>query len=261
VTYVLSALGSVVGIFVGVFRVYPSIKSRITKLREAGIKPTLKRIIFLDKTLSKYRPLLSLGERAGSFQAVESENKITIGARMQVIGLTLRPELNGSTATVCGNLDAATGRWTVRLDLDNSMAQLLPQNMKAVSVAPTVAAPIVTDTFTSFHNPPQALLRLTAKQIGDTVNPESTVFQLRAHLMLVQVAAIGPAYADYRQLIMDNNLTGKYIAGEAHSALASTLGDIGISKKLHVSSIMEVLMQLKSGDEAALGAASSYPSS
>jgi hypothetical protein len=58
VTYVLSGIGSVIGILVSVFKVYPAIKGRVAKLREAGIRPTMKRIIFLDKTLSKYRPLL-----------------------------------------------------------------------------------------------------------------------------------------------------------------------------------------------------------
>ncbi len=67
---VLSAIGSVVGILVGVFRVYPAIKARVDKLREAGIKPTLKRVVFLQKTLSKYRPLLEPSERNGSFQTV-----------------------------------------------------------------------------------------------------------------------------------------------------------------------------------------------
>ena len=48
---VLSAIGSVIGIVVTMFRVYPAIKARVDKLREAGIKPTLKRVIFLQKTL------------------------------------------------------------------------------------------------------------------------------------------------------------------------------------------------------------------
>jgi hypothetical protein len=68
--YVLSAIGSVIGIVVAVFRVYPAIKARVNKLREAGIKPTLKRVVFLQKTLSKYRPLLEPSERSGSLQAV-----------------------------------------------------------------------------------------------------------------------------------------------------------------------------------------------
>ena len=67
---VLSAIGSVIGILVGVFRVYPAIKARVNKLREAGIKPTLKRVVFLQKTLSKYRPLLEPSERNGSLQTV-----------------------------------------------------------------------------------------------------------------------------------------------------------------------------------------------
>jgi hypothetical protein len=70
VTYVLSGIGSVVGILVSVFKVYPAIKARIAKLRESGIKPTLKRVVFIDKTLAKYRPLLEPGERAGSLPAV-----------------------------------------------------------------------------------------------------------------------------------------------------------------------------------------------
>ena len=69
-TYVLSAIGSSIGILVAVFRVYPAIKARVDKLREAGIKPTLKRVVFLHKTLSKYRPLLEPSERNGSLQAV-----------------------------------------------------------------------------------------------------------------------------------------------------------------------------------------------
>ncbi len=56
VIYVLSAIGSVIGILVAMFRVYPAIKARVDKLREAGIKPTLKRVVFLHKTLSRYRP-------------------------------------------------------------------------------------------------------------------------------------------------------------------------------------------------------------
>lgn len=78
---------------------------------------------------------------------------------------------------------------------------------------------------------------------------------------MLQVAAIGYAYVDYRQRIIDNNLNGEYIAGKSDSALASTLVDIGIYKELHVSCIMNVLVQLKLGDETALAAASSHPSS
>ena len=77
----------------------------------------------------------------------------------------------------------------------------------------------------------------------------------------LQVAAIGPVYADYRKLVIDNSLTGEYIAGKSESALATTLGDIGISKELHVTRILDVLMQLKSGDEAALAAACCHPPS
>ena len=70
VIQVFSVIGSVIGILVAVFKVYPVIKARVAKLREAGIKPTLKRVVFLQKTLSKYRPLLEPSERNGSLQTV-----------------------------------------------------------------------------------------------------------------------------------------------------------------------------------------------
>jgi hypothetical protein len=74
----LSAIASIVGILVSVFKVYPFIKSRIARLREAGIKPTLKRVIFLEKTLSKYRPLLEPGDRPSSLQDVVSGNRVAV---------------------------------------------------------------------------------------------------------------------------------------------------------------------------------------
>ena len=70
VIQVFSVIGSFIGILVAVFKVYPVIKARVAKLREAGIKPTLKRVVFLQNTLSKYRPLLEPSERNGSLQAV-----------------------------------------------------------------------------------------------------------------------------------------------------------------------------------------------
>ena len=50
-----------------------AIKARVAKLRAAGIQPTLKRVVFLQKTLSKYRPLLEPSERNGSLQAVSPD--------------------------------------------------------------------------------------------------------------------------------------------------------------------------------------------
>ena len=81
------------------------------------------------------------------------------------------------------------------------------------------------------------------------------------YLTLMQVAAIGSAYAGYRQLIIDNGLTGKYIASETDSNLAATLADIGISQKLHASRVFDMIMQLKAGDKATLDATCSLPSS
>jgi hypothetical protein len=77
---------------------------------------------------------------------------------------------------------------------------------------------------------------------------------------MFQVAGIGPAYTDYRQLITDNDFAGNFVAKNSESALARALEEIGVAKKLHVSRIVAVLMQLKSGDEAVLAVASSHPS-
>ena len=74
--------------------------------------------------------------------------------------------------------------------------------------------------------------------------------------MLLQVAGIGPAYTDYRQLIIDNDFAGNFVARNSESALTCALEEIGVTKKLHVSRIVVVLMQLKSGDEAVLAASS-----
>jgi hypothetical protein len=171
VTYVLSAIGSVIGILVSVFKIYPAIKSRIAKLREAGIKPTLKRVIFLQAALSKYAPLLHPSERASSFQAVSSEKKVALGARVRVTGSTSTSDLNGRTGVVCGDLDSATGRWTVRLDSDNSVAQLLPHNLKLESVALRGYSESIVSVSgeSEIASAPPALLSLTAKQLGHLV--------------------------------------------------------------------------------------------
>ncbi len=77
--YVCSALASVVGVFVAIFKVYPFIKARIAKLREIGIKPTLKRVIFLQKTLLKYQPLLAPVDRqAGDIAGSSANNSMGI---------------------------------------------------------------------------------------------------------------------------------------------------------------------------------------
>jgi len=61
---------------------------------------------------------------------------------VRIEGLKSKPyELNGCTAVICGDFDPATGRWTVRLDTDNSLAQLLPQNMK-LDAGATSSAPL-----------------------------------------------------------------------------------------------------------------------
>ncbi len=209
VTYVLSAIGSIIGILVAVFRVYPVIKARVDKLREAGIKPTLKRVVFLHKTLSKYRPLLEPSERNGSLQAVAP-----------------------NTAP-----DRRTARGVAEANTHSASA--------------------------TAHAPPM-LLSLTAHQVGHLVrrvaqSSDALFFHGCARDAMLQVAGIGPAYTDYRQLIIDNRLTGQFIADKSEGALTSVLGDMGITKELHVYHIVTALMQLKSGDEGALAAASSHP--
>ncbi len=77
VTWVLSGMCSFIGILVSVFRIYPAINSRVAKLREAGIKPTLKRVVFLDKTLSKYRPLLEQNKKSDSRDYCETNASST----------------------------------------------------------------------------------------------------------------------------------------------------------------------------------------
>ncbi len=209
-TYVLSAIGSLIGILVAVFRVWPAINSRVAKLREAGIKPTLKRVIFLDKTLSKYRPLLERSERADSLQVVA-----------QIATTPCSRTANDAADT---------------------------NSPSASAIAP--ASPL--------------LLSLSAVQIGHLVRGQPTCNIMVPNVSpdsLMQVASIGPAYADYRQLIIDNRLTGNFVASNSESDLTFAVEELGICKKLHVYHIMNALMQLKSGDETALSTASSYPSS
>ena len=132
--YACSAVASIVAVLLGVFRVYPFIKQRIAKLREAGIKPTLKRVIFLQQTLSKYQPLLHPADR---------------------------PD-----AAAAGDSNAADGLFSQ--DFMTSVSA-----PSAAAAAPAAAARIVTGTVTSVPMPPHAppaLLRLTAKQIGDCVS-------------------------------------------------------------------------------------------
>jgi hypothetical protein len=205
VIQVMSGIGSFIGILVAVFRVYPAIKARVDKLREAGIKPTLKRVVFLQKTLSKYRPLLEPSERIGSLQAVAPDTT---------------PD---------------------------------PRTARGVAEANTFSA------LATAHALPM-LPSLTALQVGHLVrrvaqSSEAIFFHRCARDALLQVAGIGPAYTDYRQFIIDNRLTGQFIASNSEGALKSVLKDMGITKELHVFHIVTVLMQLKSGDEGALAAA------
>jgi hypothetical protein len=119
-----------------VFKIYPFIKARVTTLRNDGIKPTLKRIIFLKKTLMKYQALLSPDERQNS-------DSVVVGSSVNSLGLLTQDFI----ASVSQSSDPAA--------------------------APGVSARIFTGTVTSastlLHAPP-ALLLLTAVQLGHTVN-------------------------------------------------------------------------------------------
>ncbi len=75
----------------------------------------------------------------------------------------------------------------------------------------------------------------------------------------LQIACIGPSYTNYHQLFIDNDFAGSFVARNSESALTSALEQIGISKSLHISRIMVLLMQLKSGDATVLETASSQP--
>jgi hypothetical protein len=50
--YSCSAVAFIVAVFFGATRIYPAVKMRIAKLREAGITPTLMRIIFFKSALA-----------------------------------------------------------------------------------------------------------------------------------------------------------------------------------------------------------------
>ena len=56
--------------------------------------------------------------------------KLASQARVRIEDLKETSELNGVTGVVVGDLDHATGRWTIQLDSDKSLKQLLPQNIK-----------------------------------------------------------------------------------------------------------------------------------
>ncbi len=73
----------------------------------------------------------------------------------------------------------------------------------------------------------------------------------------LQIACIGPSYTNYHQLFIDNDFAGNFVARNSESALTSALEQIGVSKTLHVSRIMVLLMQLKSGEATVLATASS----
>ena len=67
------------------------------------------------------------------------------------------------------------------------------------------------------------LLSLTAHQVGHLVRRVAQLTDARFHGCardaLLQVAGIGPAYTVYRQLIIDNDLAGQFIATASLKAL------------------------------------------
>jgi hypothetical protein len=130
ISYVCSAIASVFGVLVAIFKVYPFIKARVTMLRKAGIRPTLKRIIFLQKTLTKYQSLLCADDRQNS-------------DAVAVNSMGVFPQ--DFIASVSQSVDPTPG------------------------VSARVVTGTVTSASTQSHAPP-ALLLLTAVQLGHTVN-------------------------------------------------------------------------------------------
>jgi hypothetical protein len=145
VSYVCSAIASVVGVMVGIFKIYPFIKARVVKLNEAGIKPTLKRIIFLQNTLSKYQPLLS--------------------------------PVDFTSNAVSGSCSTSMGMFS-RDFVASVSSSSAPSAQTAHVVSGTVTSvPILSQA-------PPALLRLTAEQLGCAVKHLPASFYHRAHLTL-----------------------------------------------------------------------------
>ena len=132
ISYVCSAIASVFGILVAIFKIYPFIKARVTTLRKAGIRPTLKRIIFLQKTLTKYQSLLCADDRQNS--DVVAINSMGVFPQDFI-------------ASVSQSSDPAA----------------------APGVSARIFTGTVTSASTLLHAPP-ALLLLTAVQLGHTVN-------------------------------------------------------------------------------------------
>ena len=60
------------------------------------------------------------------------EKAFCVGAHVIVQGVTARPELNGRTG-VCEALDATSGRWTIRFDVDNTLVKLQPKKLRALA--------------------------------------------------------------------------------------------------------------------------------
>lgn len=72
------------------------------------------------------------GAAAKPAPAVAGEKAFRVGAHVIVQGVTARPELNGRTG-VCEALDATSGRWTIRFDVDNTLVKLQPKKLRALA--------------------------------------------------------------------------------------------------------------------------------
>ena len=92
VAYSLSAVASIIAIFVGVGRIYPAVKARIAKLREAGIKPTLMRIIFCKSALANNSNMQLISDRPN----VDSKVTSVVVAQAPAALLLLTPNQIGS---------------------------------------------------------------------------------------------------------------------------------------------------------------------
>ena len=63
------------------------------------------------------------------------------------------------------------------------------------------------------------------------------------------IAAVGPAYVEYKTIIINEGISGKLLAELNDEEVTSTLADLGITKALHVKNICVELKSLKKKSE------------
>ena len=84
---------------------------------------------------------------------------------------------------------------------------------------------------------------------GASVNILGELDSLSAEDVGKLVASIGPAYEDYKTILINEGISGKFLAELNDEEVASTLTDLGITKALHVKNICVELKFLKKKTE------------